>query len=232
MEQLPAYRVPENYSLFKGYEWVPNFLKRKKLGDQIQALRKELSSLDKSLPDRETVLANFKNSHKGYLERRRLAIRKFVQSKRSSKDPLASFGGPFTEGPFDEPVFKTPVPWPEIEEAVKDLTGGVSDKEREKRRASIMKAIAELEADLESLIDLRFFEIDSRSGKPVRDLCEEFVEAWEAMQQKVNAPCSPYGFVLKGADKEEQDAWSALGLKALVSPKARYSPRSWPRNIS
>lgn len=220
---LPETQVPF-YGVLKSYDWALDYARCQEASTKIGELEHERRRIKKIKPAKSEIMANVRESfERGYLPRRKEILQKFLLENWESQDPFRyaeRLGSQYGNRRALEPL----ITLQEIETAIDELEikeETITAKKRGKALEKIDKTIAGFKAEIDKFSPERFFVAD---GQIKKDMRAELISFWEELQGNINGPCNPRGLSLNICEIEEQKAWSVLGIKDFVNPRARYEP--------
>lgn len=210
--------VPFYPSLVR-YEWLPDFLRCRKIEAEIRLLVAEKKRLQSAAPSVVDLKNRLRAGWQEFQNRRILQLSKLIQKSQTSSNPLAHL----EKNPKMQEVGLA-ISWEDIEAALELLAEGsegrLDDSEKADRLDEVEKKIAELTVDLAAASPQSYFMI--KGGAISCDSRQAFVEHWGSVQARCNAPCGPQAFSLAASSEVEQDAYFRLGIDK--APRGRLNP--------
>lgn len=195
------------------FDWLDEYFRTQALQAELKEMTAEknrISSMSTTKTERAEALRQY---YGNYQERRLQILSAFFDDYKGAGDPfkylkdshLPSKGRDFVLPPFIEKS--------EIEKICLSLReGGVSQKEKNKKREALEKRIQEIEAELCMVFP------DKYAGRNREDMRAILVKHWIHIQSKASEPVNPEGWNLgKYGTAAEKIAWKKLNLSDFVN---------------
>jgi hypothetical protein len=203
--------------LRQDYSWVAQiYIPDKKLEAEQLRAEAELKEVTAMPPDAATRSMRTKAGYDAFTQRNAEALARLLRRNLNAPDPLAKVERKLETARLDY------IPWEVFERAlaINEAIEGISDKDRAKRVSAIEKQITNIVEQRAAIMPPEAFDNNQYGRLCIFDV---FVDAWRVLQRGTIDPVAPNGKTLSLSTPEEKNAWEALQLSLVMSPKAQLA---------
>jgi hypothetical protein len=201
------------------YSWVQaHYIPDKTLEAEQFRAEAELKEVIATPPDKAARYERAKAGYDAFAQRNAEALARLLKRNMNAIDPLGRIENKLRDARLDF------IPWEVFERAlaINENIDGISDRDRSKKVSALEKKIANIQEQRAAVMPPEAF--DDNYGHYGRvNIMEVYVDFWRQIQASTCDPVAPNGKTLELSTPEEKNAWEALRLAEVMSPKAQLA---------